>query len=295
MRTKPLVPRRETLYNGEREKIRAFRRRRREAERGFYQNMIANYHTHTPRCGHAAGSEREYAEAALRAGLRTLGFSDHTPHDYFDCDYRTSGIRMELEELPGYADTVRALAAEYAGELEILLGVEAEYYPKYFSRLLELLRGNGIRYMILGQHFVGNEVGEPYCGRPTEDRKTLERYVSQSIEAMDTGVFSFFAHPDLIRFVGDEGAYLREMRRLCRAAAERAMPLEINLLGIREGRNYPDERFWRLAAEEGCTALIGCDAHRPEDLEDTRSERKALDMAERLGIRLLERVELKTI
>ena len=73
------------------------------------------------------------------------------------------------------------------------------------------------------------------------------------------------------------------------------MPLEINLLGIREGRNYPDERFWRLAAEEGCTALLGCDAHRPEDLGDTQSERKALAMAERLGLRLLERVELKSI
>ena len=264
-------------------------------EEGFVKNMIANYHTHTPRCGHAVGSEREYAQAALRAGLQTLGFSDHTPYDYFDCGHRTSRIRMSPEELPGYADTVRALAAEYAGELEILVGVEAEYYPKYFPRLLELLRGSGIRYMILGQHFVGNEVGEPYCGRPTEDCKTLERYVSQSIEGMDTGVFSFFAHPDLIRFVGDEGAYLREMRRLCRAAAERAMPLEINLLGIREGRNYPDERFWRLAAEEGCTALLGCDAHRPEDLGDTQSERKALAMAERLGLRLLERVELKSI
>ena len=257
--------------------------------------MIANYHTHTPRCGHAVGSEREYVQEALRAGLRTLGFSDHTPYDYFDCEHRSSRIRMSAEELPGYADTVRALAAEYADALEILVGVEAEYYPKYFPRLLELLRESGIRYMILGQHFVGNEVGEPYCGRPTEDRKTLERYVSQSIEGMDTGVFSFFAHPDLIRFVGDEGAYLREMRRLCRAAAERAMPLEINLLGIREGRNYPDERFWRLAAEEGCTALLGCDAHRPEDLGDAGSERKALEMAERLGLRLLESVELKNI
>ena len=41
--------------------------------------MIANYHTHTYRCGHAEGSERDYAEKAAKAGLRILGIADHTP------------------------------------------------------------------------------------------------------------------------------------------------------------------------------------------------------------------------
>ena len=41
--------------------------------------MIANYHTHTARCLHAAGAEREYVERALQGGCRVLGFSDHTP------------------------------------------------------------------------------------------------------------------------------------------------------------------------------------------------------------------------
>ena len=131
--------------------------------------MIANFHTHTPRCGHALGSEREYAEAALRAGLRTLGFSDHTPYDFYDSDFWIPHMRMRPEELPGYAQTLRALAAEYAGRLEILSGVEAEYYPRYFPRLLELLRENGIGYMILGQHTLGDGIDEPYCGRPTAE------------------------------------------------------------------------------------------------------------------------------
>ena len=208
--------------------------------------MIVNYHTHTPRCGHAAGTEREYVEAALRAGIRTLGFSDHTPHDY-GVPYRNSRVRMAVEELPAYADTVRGLAAEYRDRLEILLGVEAEYYPRHFARLLELLRLSGVRYMILGQHFLGNEIGEPYCGRPTDDSAILERYVSQSIEALQTGLFSYFAHPDLLGFTGGDDEYRRQMRRLCRAAKDGGVPLEINLLGIREGRSYPDERFWRIA------------------------------------------------
>ena len=35
--------------------------------------MIANYHTHTWRCGHAGGNEREYVEQAITAGIRTTG------------------------------------------------------------------------------------------------------------------------------------------------------------------------------------------------------------------------------
>ena len=46
--------------------------------------MLANYHTHTWRCNHARGSEREYVEQALTTGIRVLGFSDHTPCPFPD-------------------------------------------------------------------------------------------------------------------------------------------------------------------------------------------------------------------
>ena len=257
--------------------------------------MIANYHTHTYRCGHAEGGEREYAEQAAKAGLKILGFSDHTPQDYFDAGPRNRPIRMMPEELPGYAASVRSLAAEYKDTLDIRLGVEAEYYPKYFSRLLEMLRENGVEYMILGQHFLGNEIGDVYSGRYTEDEKVLSRYVSQCTEALETGLFTYLAHPDLVHFGGDDAVYAREMRRLCRAASRTGTPVEINLLGIREGRHYPDERFWRIAAEEGCMAVIGCDAHQPSDLSDAAGEQEALAMVSRLGLKLTETVELRRL
>ena len=41
--------------------------------------MIANYHTHTTRCNHAVGSEREYVEKAIELGFSELGFADHAP------------------------------------------------------------------------------------------------------------------------------------------------------------------------------------------------------------------------
>ena len=257
--------------------------------------MIANYHTHTSRCGHAWGEDREYAEKAVEAGLKTLGFSDHTPYDFFDSTPRNRPMRMKPEELPEYAAAVRALAGEYRGRMEILLGVEAEYYPKYFPRLLELLRENGVQYMLLAQHSLGNEIGEPYCGRAFAEPALLERYVAQCVEALDTGLFTYFAHPDLIFFTGSGQIYAREMRKLCRAAVRTGTPLEINLLGLREERNYPNPLFWQLAAEEGCCALLGADAHRPEDLLNAAWEEKARQMARELGLPLLETLPLRSL
>ena len=87
--------------------------------------MIANYHTHTRRCRHARGSEKEYVEEAIRGGLKVLGFSDHTPQVYpggYVCP-----AKMEPRELEGYVDCVLALKKEYKSDIEIRLGLEAEY------------------------------------------------------------------------------------------------------------------------------------------------------------------------
>ena len=69
--------------------------------------MIANYHTHTWRCRHANGTEREYVERAIEGGLKILGFSDHSPYPF--PDGYDSGMRMRLDQVEGYIDTVLAL------------------------------------------------------------------------------------------------------------------------------------------------------------------------------------------
>lgn len=254
--------------------------------------MIANYHTHTPRCKHAQGKEEEYVRCAIQAGLQTLGFSDHTPYP-FPPNY-ISNFRMAVEELPDYVDAVRTVQKAYSGQIHIHLGVEAEFYPKYFSDMVSLLKDHGVEYMILGQHLIGNEIGESYLGIP-HDEAGLERYCNQSIDAMYTGLFTYFAHPDLVHFLGDPAVYRSQMRRICRAAKECDIPLEINLLGLKGGRHYPNPMLWEVAAEEGCRVVLGCDAHQPEALLDPQPEQAARAMAKKLGLTILEDFPLRQI
>ena len=255
--------------------------------------MLANYHTHTPRCNHAEGAERDYVEAALTAGLRVLGFSDHTPQ-YCPGTYY-SNFRMRPELLDDYVDTVLALREEYRGRIELPLGLEVEYYPALFPRLLAELRARPFDYLILGQHALGNEAGDVYSGTPTADAATLRRYVDQVCEALQTGLFSCFAHPDIMPFGGDVAVWQTEMRRLCETALACQVPLEINLLGLAGGRNYPNEAFWRIAGAVGCPAVIGCDAHRPDQLRVPELEGRARAMAERCGVHVQETLRFKPL
>ena len=255
--------------------------------------MIANYHTHTARCHHAGGTEEEYVQRAIESGVKILGFSDHTPY-WFQGTYY-SHMRMFRHELEEYVQVVKDLREKYADRIQILLGVECEYYPSYFEETVKHLREAGIEYMIQGQHWVGDEENEPYCGRATDDETVLERFVDQSIEGMKTGLFTYLAHPDLIYYVGDDASYLRHMERLCKAAKELDMPLELNLLGFRARRNYPDARFWKLAGEAGCKVLLGCDAHMPQDFLDTSAIEKAMELVRQYDLTLLETVPLQPI
>ena len=71
--------------------------------------MKYNYHTHTWRCGHAMGTEREYVETAIREGFQELGFSDHAPYMFPKETGHYSTFRMPVAETEGYVDTVNAL------------------------------------------------------------------------------------------------------------------------------------------------------------------------------------------
>ena len=255
--------------------------------------MIANYHAHTMRCNHAIGTEREYVEAAIQRGLKIFGFSDHTPQ-YFPGGYCTS-MRMHTFELPEYCADVRRLRREYGDRIQIPLGLEVEYYPAIWGELISRLRDVGIEYLILGQHWLGNEIGEPGSAAATDDEHTLQRYCRQVCDAMETGKITYIAHPDLINYVGDRNIYRHHMRDLCRAAKQSGTPLEINFLGMASGRHYPNEYFWEVAAEEGCSVVFGMDAHAPKHILNTQPEEKALNMVQQYGFELLETVAFKQI
>lgn len=245
--------------------------------------MTINYHTHTWRCGHAENiHESAYVEAALEMGIRELGFADHVPQPFEELHY--SGIRMRCAQIPDYMETLVSLQKQYAGRIDIHIGFEAEYYPDYFDKLLDLLAPYPCEYLILGQHFLGNEIGEPYNGGATDSVERLHAYVEQCKRALSTGRFTYLAHPDILHFTGDEATYRAAARELCRAVKTLGLPIEFNLLGFIDRRHYPRRAFWEEAAVVGSNVILGWDAHAANWLKQPQKEAEALAYLQELGL-----------
>lgn len=225
--------------------------------------------------------------------MKVLGFSDHVPYP-FPKDY-FSNFRMAVDQTRDYVETLAALRDEYRGRVDVKIGYEAEFYPLYFDEMRKLVTSYPCDYLILGQHFVGNERNAPYCGVRTKDEAFLRRYVDQCCEGMRTGVYSCLAHPDLLCFEGDDSVFEKEYGRMIECAVDCAVLLEINLLGIRGGRQYPNEKFFALCGKYRAPVCIGADAHEPDVVSDDASYRKALDLVERYGLTLAEEMPLKPV
>ena len=242
---------------------------------------------------HASGTEREYVEHAIAGGLKILGFSDHTPMPY-QGGY-VSNVKMRVDQLEDYVDTVMRLKEEYKDDIEIHLGLEVEYYPDYFEELLSITGQYPIEYFLLAQHFLDNEIGDFFTGEPTDDPERLRRYCRQAGEALETGCFTYFAHPDLLNFTGEDKVYEECMRGLCMHAKQLDIPLEINFLGIWDKRHYPNLKFWKIAGEVGNRVIFGADAHQPEKVWNPEALQIAEKIAEINHLSVMDTVEFRRL
>ncbi len=252
--------------------------------------LRANYHTHTYRCQHASGTEREFVEAAIKMGITELGFADHVPCPFKD-GY-VSGIRMTMDQAPGYVDTIRQLGQEYASDIKLYVGFEAEYIPEFYQEQMAMFYRLGCDYMIMGQHFLKSEENGPYTGTLTDDESRIREYVDTVIQGMETGSYKYLAHPDLINYQGMDSIYDWEMTRLCKALKDLDIPLEINILGISQHKHYPTERFWKIPHDIGNKVILGLDAHCVDNICDAASYEKALEIVKKYDLNLIDRLEM---
>ncbi len=248
--------------------------------------MIANYHTHTHRCGHALGEDRQYVEAAIEGGLKILGFADHAPFAFEDGF--VSRMRMKPSEIDGYFYSLTSLREEYKNDIKIYIGFESEYIPELMHAQDALLSDYPLDYMIMGEHFRLPEYKGRHYNAFELDRAELKNYVDVVIEGMKSGRYKYLAHPDMPRVSDKDEWYREEYTRLCKFMKENDLPLEVNMLGYLTRRNYPCDDFMRIAAEVGTKVIIGCDAHEPKYLSDREKHRVIREYSEGFGLQIID-------
>ena len=261
--------------------------------------MKANYHTHTTRCGHADGTDEAYVLAALESGFDVLGFSDHVPWPYRS-GFTSPGVRMHVSALDGYLASVRELGQKYDGKITVLAGFECEHFPEYMGWLEDMASEKRLDYLILGNHYdQTDETGMHFGSSRTPEQ--LRRYVDSTVKGVQTGLFSYLAHPDLfMRHYGRVDAdFTAAAHDLCQACKGAGIPMEYNLhmlhtYGTPERAGYPCEAFFDIVLSEGVSVVIGVDAHAPRELLNTAYFDEAQHVLERFGALHIDQVALRS-
>ena len=258
---------------------------------------MTDYHVHTPLCHHAIGDPAEYVSAAQRMGLDEIGFADHNPMpEPFD-DWR-----MLIDDLPRYiamVDRVRSMGTT------IRLGLECDYIAGQEKWIETLTQKADWDYLIGSVHYIapGWDVDNPkhlsrFSNGSVDDIWNL--YWKQYVRCIESGLFDFVAHPDLVKKFGHRpsGDLRRYYEPAVSALAKHNVAFEINTAGLRKpaGEIYPEPEFIKLAREAGVPMLINSDAHAPEEVgynfDSARAAARAAGYATTVRFERRKRIEV---
>ncbi len=232
----------------------------------------SSVHTHTTWCD-GKNTPAEMAAAGVGCGLRTLGFSGHI-HTPADTSYCMSAAGTEE-----YRRQVLELRREYAGRLDILLGVE--YDPLAGPALPA-----GYDYVIGSVHaLTGPEDGKLYpvdlstqamadcirSGFGGDVWGAVKAYYRQVVKVAALRP-TILGHFDLIVKTNRDGCLFDETSPVYRSIAlealdaclEQGVCLEMNTGGVWRGwrtEAYPDDFLLRRIAEKKANVTITADAH----------------------------------
>ena len=245
--------------------------------------LLYEMHSHTPLCRHAVGAPAEYAAAAERRGLKGIAITCHCPLP----DGISHSVRMRPEEFETYVALVAATRAEFAGRVDVRLGLESDFYPGV-EPWLERLHARVPLHHVLGSVHtqVPDYRSRYYRGDWFDYQQTYFEHLAQAAE---TGLFDTLAHPDLVkneapaewRWSRIEPYVQRALDRIARTG----VAMELNTSGKNKAlpEMNPGPRILALIRERGIPVVLGADAHRPQRVGDAFDE--ALRQLAALGFR----------
>lgn len=230
-------------------------------------------HCHTAFCD-GKNTPEEMVQAAIRKGLTTIGFSGHS-YTFFDTSYcmTQSGTQQ-------YKAEITRLKKKYNGQIEILLGIEQDYYSS--------MPTDGYDYIIGSVHYV--KVGNDYM--PVDDppfAENTKKYFGGDYYALAEAYFATVAdvvnktgchiigHLDLLTKFNEGGKLFDETHPRYIAAWQTAVdallpariPFEINTGALSRGYRtvpYPAKPIRDYIKQKGGTLLLTGDAHSADTL-----------------------------
>ena len=233
-----------------------------------------DFHTHSVFCD-GKNTLEEMTLAAISKGFSAIGFSGHS-FTHFDLE---CGIPNEREA--EYFTECRRLQEKYGDKIEVLCGIERDFYADNQYADLDYVIGS-VHYVKAGDDYIAVDLkegqdeavkkhfGGDYLSFAEEYFKTL----SKLPEVHKTDIIGHF---DLIKIFNADGSLFDEnCERYVNAAIKAADALlkydvlfEINTGAVFRGRRkepYPSEFILKHLASNGGKIILSGDSHETDAL-----------------------------
>lgn len=230
--------------------------------------VLYESHCHTPLCKHAFGEPDDYAAVALARGLKGITFTCHCPLP----DGFSSSVRMDPEQYDDYVAMIAATRENFAGKLDVRLGLESDFYPGVEPWLEKLHARAPLSHVLGSVHYQVSDYRKIYY--KGDLRAYQELYYEHLALSAETGLYDTLAHPDLIKNESPDNWDFERMqpyieRSLDRIAAT-GVAMELNTSGVQKAlpEMNPSPSQLLLMRERDIPVVIGADAHVPQRVGD---------------------------
>lgn len=223
--------------------------------------LLYESHSHTPLCKHASGTPAEYAAAAEARGLKGIIITCHCPLP----DGFSANVRMTPEQYEDYVALVAAAREEFAGRVDVRLGLESDYYPGVEPWLEKLHARHPLHHVLGSVHMQVPEYRARFFRGDWFDYQ--QTYFQHLADSAETGLYDTLAHPDLVKNEAPEEWDFARIRPFIERALDRiaktGVAMELNTSGLQKAipEINPGPTMLGLMRARGIPVVLGADAH----------------------------------
>lgn len=253
-------------------------------------------HTHTTFCD-GKNTPEEMVLSAIEQGGITLGFSEHS--QVYDPDGQNWGMSSEGTLM--YIEEIKRLSKKYAGEINILLGIEQDYtagiatYPfDYVIGSVHAIIKDDIRVDVdINSQVLMDFIKNHYDAEPMLLIKDYYELVANLVKQTDCDIIGHF---DLVTKFNEKYPFADTSSKQYRTYALEAVDalieedrmFEINTGAVSRGwkRNpYPENFILSRLAEKNANIILNSDTHSRETIFYFYDE--AIEYARSCGVKEL--------
>ncbi|HEC67073.1 MAG TPA: histidinol-phosphatase HisJ [bacterium] len=242
--------------------------------------LNTDFHTQS-KYSDGESSIREMILAAIKKKFKAIAITDHIPLPF------TNNAAMSLQNLDKYRSEVQKLKKEFEEKIEVLMGLEIDYYAKELPWIKDIivqgwdmvigsvhfsrhLKENGLPYQVDYHSEFEATLKEAFKG---DIRALCKEYYSLVQEMVRLDLFDQIGHIDLVKEFNAENKYFDEgsswYRNLVMETIDviknHSIIVEINTSGFDKPRKeqYPSLWIIKECKKNGIKMRVNSDAHSP--------------------------------